>query len=314
MGGFSYDRDVYSSSSYTNWGSSSYSADKLSSSVLDSSMKPNGKVIKSRSKTPLIIMLDVTGSNINFARLVYDKLPMFYGEIEQKGYLKDFDISICAVGDAYSDNYPLQIGDFAKGIEIDSLIEKLVLEGGGGGQRSESYELAAHYLLNNVEFEADAKPIIFFIGDEKPYNNVNPSQASEIGISSEAYNPFPHLNEKYEDRVYLMLNKYCGRDFDDDITKTWEKLLPPQHVVKIPEEKAIVDLMLGTIVVENQNDLTIYALDMKNRGQTQDRISGVVSSLLELSNSTALQRVEDLNVDLQNTMRLTKKPGTGRRI
>ena len=36
------------------------------------------------------IVLDVTGSNINFARLVYDKLPMFYGEIEQKGYLNDF--------------------------------------------------------------------------------------------------------------------------------------------------------------------------------------------------------------------------------
>ena len=93
MGSYSYDRDVYSSSSYSNWGASSYSTSKLSSTTLDETVKPNGKVIKSTSKNPIIIVLDVTGSNINFARLVYDKLPMFYGEIEQKGYLNDFDIS-----------------------------------------------------------------------------------------------------------------------------------------------------------------------------------------------------------------------------
>ena len=94
MGSYSYDRDVYSSSSYSNWGASSYSTSKLSSSILDESVKPNGKIIKTTSKNPVIIVLDVTGSNINFARLVYDKLPMFYGEIEQKGYLNDFDIQL----------------------------------------------------------------------------------------------------------------------------------------------------------------------------------------------------------------------------
>ena len=130
MGSYSYDRDVYSSSSYSNWGSSSYSASKLSSDTLDDSVKPNGKKIKSSSKNPIIIVLDVTGSNINFARLVYDKLPMFYGEIEQKGYLSDFDICVCAVGDASCGSYPIQIGTPAKGLEIDSWMEKLVLESG----------------------------------------------------------------------------------------------------------------------------------------------------------------------------------------
>ena len=175
MGGFSYDRDVYSSSSSSSWGSSSgfgassYSATKLTSTYLESTMKPNGKILESKTKTPIIIMLDVTGSNIDFARVVYDKMPMFYGQIEQKGYLKDFDISFCAVGDAYTDDYPLQIGDFAKGIELDSWLEKIVLEGCGGGQRRESYELAAYYLYKNTKFVKGAEPIIFFIGDEMPY-------------------------------------------------------------------------------------------------------------------------------------------------
>lgn len=294
MGGFSYDRDVYSSSSSYGWssssnnfGASSYSQSKLSSSTLHSSMKPNGKILKSKTKTPIIIVLDITGSNIDFARVVYDKLPMFYGQIEQKGYLKDFDIAICAVGDAYSDDYPLQIGSFAKGIELDSWIEKLVLEGGGGGQRKESYELAAYYLFKNTRFAPGSKPIIFFIGDEKPYPTVNQSQAKKFGIEcfENGIEPFALLREKVDDNVFMLLNKYCSSNFESDITRCWQNLLAPEHVIKIREEKSIVDLMLGIIsMISEARTLETYKVDMINRGQTKERINGVSKSLEALSN------------------------------
>lgn len=303
MGSYSYDRDVYSSSSYSNWGASSYSTSKLSSTTLDETIRPNGKVIKSTSKNPIIIVLDVTGSNINFARLVYDKLPMFYGEIEQKGYLNDFDICVCAVGDASCDDYPIQIGSPAKGLEIDSWMEKLVLESGGGGQEKESYELMAHYLLNNTEFESDAKPIVFFIADEKPYDKVKPSEANEIGIPIEGpYDPWPELNKKFGDNVFVMLNKYCGSRFQEHITNKWKEILPPEHTLRIPEEKAIVDLMLGVLAIQKQ-DLDIYALDMKNRGQTQGRIEGVKDSLQELASTMELST--DVKTNLPSEMKLT---------
>lgn len=293
MGGFSYDRDVYSSSSSSSWesssdfGASSYSASKLSSSTLDDSMKPNGKILRSKAKTPIIIVLDVTGSNIDFARVVYDKMPMFYGQIEQKGYLEDFEISFCAVGDAYHDNYPLQIGNFAKGIELDSWLEKVVLEGGGGPFGKESYELAAYYLLKNTEFEKNSKPIIFFIGDEKPYPTVSRSQAENFGIKFfQSVEPFGELRKKVHDNVFLLLNKACGESFDDDITSCWEKLLAPEHVIKINEEKAIIDLMLGVIsMVSSSRTLDTYKIDMLDRGQTQARIEGVSESLSALSNA-----------------------------
>lgn len=294
MGGSSYDRDVYSSSSSYGWssssnsfGASSYSASKLSSSTLHQSMIPNGKILKSNTKTPIIIMLDVTGSNINFARVVYDKLPMFYGQIEQKGYLKDFDISICAVGDAYCDDYPLQIGSFAKGIELDSWLEKLVLEEGGGGQRKESYELAAYYLYKNTQFAPSSKPIVFFIGDEKPYPTVNKAQAQKFGIecSEKGIEPFALLREKFNENVFILLNKYCSKNFEPDITSCWKELLAPEHVIKIYEQKSIVDLMLGIIsMVSESRTLETYKIDMLDRGQTQSRIDGVSKSLRGLSN------------------------------
>ena len=294
MGGSSYDRDVFSSSSSSSWGSSATAATKLSSSMLDSSMDPKGKTLKSSAKTPIIIMLDVTGSNINFARLVYDKLPMFYGQIEQKGYAKDFEIAVCAVGDAYTDSYPLQIPEFSKGIELDSWMEKLVLEGRGGGQKTESYELAAHYLTEMTEFGADANPIVFFIGDELPYPTVNPDQAERFGIPlTEPVDPFPALRRKFGDNVFMFLNKYGGRAFDDEITKAWDSRLAPEHTVKVYEEKAIVDLMLGVLAAIARVPLKTYTVHMLERGQDAVRIESVSDSLGKLS--TTLIPIERFN-------------------
>lgn len=305
MGGKSYDRDVYSSSSSSAWSSgyssysnSSYSSDvanrKLSSSSLSSDMLPNHKNLVSKSKNPIIVVLDVTGSNIEFAKILYDKLPMLYGQIEQQGYLPDFDISICAVGDAYTDDYPMQIGDFAKGIELDAQIEKIVLESGGGGQRMESYELMAYYLLQKATFEKGSEPIIFFIGDEAPYPKVNKKQAEKFGIPCEKeLDPFAALREKMKDNVYMLLNPYCRRSFYELITSEWEKRLAPEHVIKMLEEKSVVDLMLGIIAMTaNTRSLENYTVDMLNRGQTQARIANVTQSLKKLSTTMEMVKVE----------------------
>ena len=246
-------------------------------------------------------MLDVTGSNINFARLVYDKLPMFYGQIEQKAYAEDFEIAVCAVGDAYTDKYPLQIPDFSKGIELDSWMEKLVLEGGGGGQKSESYELAAHYLAEMTEFGADANPIVFFIGDEFPYPTVNKGQAEYFAIPlAEPLDPFPALRKKFGDNVFMFLNKYGGKDFDPEITDAWISRMAPEHTIKVNEEKAIVDLMLGVLAATARVPLKTYTIHMLERGQDAARIDSVSASLKNLS--TALIPVESIKTNLPPVM------------
>ena len=324
MGGSSYDRDNYDSSSSSSWGSSyggssstkksssssSSSSRVFSSSSLDSSMLPNNKILESATKNPIIILLDVTGSNDEFARIVYDKLPMFFGQIEQKGYLKDFDIAICAVGDAYTDDYPLQVGTFARGIEIDSWLSKLVLEGGGGGQHKESYELAAYYLLKKAKFAPGSQPIIFFLGDEAPYPTVNKNQALSFGIdcSESVSNVFEQLRKKVNDNVFMLLSKYSGSYFDPDITNAWEKVLAPQHVIKVGEEKAIIDLMLGIIsMVSSTRTLETYKVDMLDRGQTQARIANVSSSLDGLSKALVPVTVTSNIVKSDKTATSTQK-------
>ncbi len=273
---------------------------------MDDTLNPKRKTIVSKSKNPIIIVLDVTGSNINFARLVYDKFPMFYGEIESKKYFKDFDISLIAIGDIATDKYPLQVCDFAKGIELDSWLEKIVLEGNGGGNGKESYDLAALYLLNKFDFEKDAKPIIFFIGDEAPYGHHFREDFEICGLeeAKKESDCIKKLVEKFNN-VYMLLNKYCGRDFSSSITKEWEERLEPEHTVKIQEEKSIVDIILGILALMSKIGLEQYSIDMKNRGQSIDRLLNVKSSLEKLSKS--LVKIEDVSMDLttQNPMKKT---------
>ena len=314
MGGSSYDRDVYSGSSYDSWGTSSVSNVKLSRTTLDSSSKPNNKTIKSMTKNPVVIVLDVTGSNINFAKLVYDKMPMFYGQLEN--YLDDFDIAVLAIGDAgMGDEYPLQVGNFVKGIELDAEMEKMVLESGGGGNKRESYELAAHYLNECCEFNKDAEPIVFFIGDEMAYDKVKVSECKSLGLpSGESHDPFPKLIDKVDSNVFMMLNKYSGSEFNDTITEHWQRRLPSEHTILINEEKSIVDLMLGVVGLLNKKRLKTIESDMLARGQTLQRLSNVRDSLLSLSESTDIMVMDEVKSDgLVKVKRMTP-PTTGTRI
>lgn len=300
MGGRDYDRDVYSESSSSSWGRSSSSfgvseesREKMGSNKrMDASLNPRDKIIRSHSKHPIIVVLDVTGSNIDFARVVYDKMPMFYGQIEQKGYLRDFDISFCAVGDIFSDKYPIQVGDFAKGLEIDKWLEKVVLEGNGGPFGEESYETMALYLNRNFKCEVYAEPIIFFIGDEIPYASIKDKNFTALGLEktedTNSQKEFQNLRDKYDDHVFMLLNKACGRSWYNSIIEKWRTYLNPQHVILIEEEKSIVDLMLGIIaMVFGTRTMESYEADMREREQTEERIRNVKKSLDELSQVVA---------------------------
>lgn len=123
---------------------------------------------------------------------------------------------------------------------------------------------------------------------------------------------FKLLRRKVNDNVFMLLNKYGSNCFYDEVTTAWQNLLAPEHVIKIGEEKAIVDLMLGIIsMLSASRDLESYKIDMKDRGQTKERIEGVSSSLKGLS--TALVPVK-VNGTITKTSSNNKTTQRGRRL
>ncbi len=95
---------------------------------------------------PVAVMFDVTGSMQTVPRILQKNLPTLMGLCLRKGYLDDPAILIGAIGDATCDLVPLQVGQFESGNEIENDLNNLYLEGGGGGQQMESYELALYFL------------------------------------------------------------------------------------------------------------------------------------------------------------------------
>lgn len=240
---------------------------------------------------PLMILCDVTGSMGEWPKVIFSKLP--YLEVEGKNYLgEDLEMCFGAIGDAYTDQYPLQIRPFSKGTALKDRMLELQIEGGGGGQLSESYELAALYAVHNVEMPNAIKPILIMIGDEKPYTFVDSDQAQtwakvslEKRLSTEKV--FEQLKAKFS--VYLIRKPY-GRDAsssgnsisseDREIRAQWIELLGADRVVDLPEAGRVVDVIFG-ILAQETGRVNYFRSEIEGR-QTSEQVATVYKSLASI--------------------------------
>jgi hypothetical protein len=77
-----------------------------------------------------------------------------------------------AIGDVEHDRAPLQVTQFEADIRIAMDLEKIWLEGGGGGNSYESYTLAWYFAAMHTSIDCfekrGKKGYIFTVGDEEP--------------------------------------------------------------------------------------------------------------------------------------------------
>src|SRR3954470_1174606 len=125
----------------------------------------------------ILISLDVTGSMDRVVRGIHHDLPHLHELLLGHKYLPHPQILFAAVGDATCDRVPLQVGQFESDNRMDQNLENLILEGGGGGQKTESYELmlyaAARHTAIDCWEKRQRKGYLFLIGDEMAYPDVD---------------------------------------------------------------------------------------------------------------------------------------------
>ncbi|MEO7112399.1 MAG: VWA domain-containing protein [Polyangiaceae bacterium] len=137
------------------------------------------------SSLPIVFALDVTGSMGEIpGRLAQQELPHFMQVLGSCG-LVDPQVLFMAVGDATSDAAPLQVGQFETTAELmDQWLTWSYLEGNGGGQKHESYELALYFLAEHTVMDQVLKRkkrgYILMTGDELPYPAVSKNQVEAI--------------------------------------------------------------------------------------------------------------------------------------
>jgi hypothetical protein len=244
------------------------------------------KELKTDSESPLVIACDVTGSMGEWPAVIFSKLP--YLDLEGQEYLgKTMEISFAAVGDAYCDKYPLQVQQFAKGKDLEKRLKELVIEGGGGGQIMESYDLAALYYARNVEMPNAIHPIFIFIGDESMYDYVDKQHAQDCTRNTldkrmTAGDVIKELQSKYS--VYLIRKPYeqgSSRDgmsdTDKKIYKQWEKYLGEDHISILPEAGRVVDVIFG--ILANETSRVEYFKGELEGRQKPDQVKTVLKAL-----------------------------------
>jgi len=268
MGGSSYSRPVRSASAGKSFSSQSQSQYSRITNAHKDVLPGSDRRLGTDAKNPIVVALDGTGSMGDSAKIMFDKMPMFWGQIEQKGYLTDPALSFAIVGDQYCDEAPLQITPFEKGLPIDDWLKKLWLEGGGGGQTMESYDLAAQFYLDRCDLDEPEQAFFFFIGDEDYYRTLDDQPTEPI---------FKALMEKFE--VFFIHWRYDFGSTDKRIVKSWKDLMGERLIV-LKEDKAIVDVMLGIIsMMTGVRNLDSYAKEMEERGQSNERIDTVTEAI-----------------------------------
>ena len=221
-------------------------ATAVATGVTAESLVPDRLVTQSTS--PLVVQVDVTGSMGAWPKTIFSKLP--YLDIEGKTYLgPDMEISFAAVGDAYSDKFPLQVEEFGSGTVLETRLANLKVEGGGGGSHHETYELGALYYARNVDMPNAVRPIFIFVADEAPYDQVPVAKAREVcKVKIERVltvdEVFAELKIKYS--VYLVHKSFPG----GETRKEWVRLIGEDHIADLDDPERVVDVIFGILAKE----------------------------------------------------------------
>ena len=229
--------------------------------------------------------LDVTGSMGDIPDvLARRELPKFM-KILQACEVADPQLLFLAVGDATCDRAPLQVGQFESTAELmDQWLTWTWLEGGGGGQNTESYELALYFLAQHTAMDCwekrQKRGYLFMTGDELPYPLVSKAIARDVlGDDLDEDIPTPAVVAAVErtfDPFFLVPDlgrrKRCER--------VWRDLLGDRVVcMESPEDTCYVAASIVALTEGSAKDLGAIPRLLELAGAGKDRIGAVIRAL-----------------------------------
>ncbi|MFD6159353.1 hypothetical protein ACFWF7_28825 [Nocardia sp. NPDC060256] len=226
---------------------------------------------------PIAVLFDVTGSMGRVPRIMQSKLGKLHGLLQRKGYADDPQILFGAIGDADTDRVPLQVGQFESDNRMDEQLRAILLEGGGGGQKSESYELAGYFMATHIVTDAwekrGKKGYLFLIGDElnKPKlasrhirSVIGDSVRRDVSVES----IYRELAERWH--IYYILPNQSSYYDDPEIAEHWRGLLG-QSFLKLDDPAAVCELIALTIgLEEGRVDVDAGLADLRDVGSVAE--------------------------------------------
>ncbi|HEY2793541.1 MAG TPA: hypothetical protein VGJ28_14350 [Micromonosporaceae bacterium] len=264
----------------------------------------------------IAVLFDVTGSMGGVPRVLQQKLPGLLGLLLRKGYCTDPQILFGAIGDATCDRVPLQIGQFESDNRMDDDLGRIVLEGGGGGQQTESYELAMYFMARHTTLDCHDKRgrrgYLFIIGDEMAYPQVKRAEVERftgdrIGEDIPTRAIVAELRRRYD--VYYIMpsgSSYAGNHM---ILDHWRELLG-QNVLELDNLDAVCETIALTVGTgEGSTDLATGLDDLLDIGSPA--ASSVSTALARINTVVTGPRLPELGQGgTRSVKRITPRSGS----
>lgn len=249
--------------------------------------------------TAIAVVLDVTGSNYAAAVAAHNKLPQLHGLLQRKGYVEDPQILFGAVGDAHTDSVPLQMGQFESDNRMDEQLAAIYLEGNGGGQVHETYELAAYFLAYHTYLEtferSSKKGYVFFIGDEKPYDAVKRTYFGYAGHTLESLVGDQLESDISTEQVFAELEKRFNVFFlfqeqgsyqAEEVLPVWRKLIG-ERALRLDDPSAVCEVIGATLgMFEGGVDLDDALGDLRQTGSDLTAVQAAGKALSTVQTGT----------------------------
>jgi hypothetical protein len=233
------------------------------------------------TSVPIAVLFDVTGSMGGVPRVLQTKLPQLFGLLQRKGYVEHPQILFGAIGDATCDRVPLQVGQFESDNRMDENLANILLEGGGGGQRTESYELAAYFMARHTRLDSLRKRgrrgYLFIIGDETNYPKVDARLVRRVlgeGLHEDidTREIYADLQRMYD--VYFLLPAAAAYGGDAEILAHWRALLG-QNVIELDDLDAVCETIAMLVGLgEDAVDLAQGLADLADVGSDAGGVVG----------------------------------------
>ena len=204
---------------------------------------------------PIIAATDVTGSMGVLARQIATKgLGQIFEELLTRKPVAGPQFAFMGIGDVYCDRAPLQVSQFES--DTASLVpqlEALFLEGGGGGNSHESYNLPWYFAATRMvhdSFVKRGKPgYLFTIGDEEVPPDLTEYQLASVFGQGEAISnrELLKLISPAWNVFHIMVEQGSHMSYRrDKVIASWKDLLG-QRALLLSDIDSLSEVIISTI-------------------------------------------------------------------
>lgn len=236
---------------------------------------------------PICVFFDVTGSMGDIPVTLQLKLGKLMEALKGNGYIDHPQIMFGAVGDAFTDRAPIQVGQFESGIEQDDDLANIFLEGNGGGNGGESYALPYYFVGKHTVTDAfekrGKKGYLFTIGDEHVHPALTKAQIKTMfGDSVEADVTVEQAIAMAQETFEVFHLQVGG---NDRVRAQWKALLGERALI-LDNPEAVTEVIASAIgilegrtsVIDVVDDLVKAGFDA-NTAKSASRAVGVLKDV-----------------------------------